>query len=296
MSDPDLHRTAKVTAYRARAGAPGGFVSTNPAFFQTLPNGLEVTQLRIQAQVEKHVDKEPNTCKIKIYNCSEQTRAFLEAKPLTIRLDAGYNGILKYVFTGDLRIGYTEFSGATAITHLELADGDRAYRYAQVTKTYGRGTRLIQAVKDAAASMGLGLSATILNNPDLQVQLSAGRTVDGYTRDELTTLLQDYGYRWSIQEGKLTILRDGQLKDNEAILISQDTGMINSPTFITPEKPTKPIMVKVESKLRAEVIAHSKIVVRSRGIASRTFSCQKIEHNLDTRSGPWDSKIEGVAV
>lgn len=288
----DINRTARVTAYRTRAGTPGGFIASNPRFFETLPNGVEIRDLRIEAQVEKHVDKEPNTCKIKIYNCNEQTRSFLKQKPLIVRLDAGYNGNLNYVFIGDLRNGYSEFTDASVITTLELADGDRAYRYAQVTKSYRKGTPVIQAVKDAAASMGLHLDPALLNAPDLRVQFAAGRSLTGQTRDELTRLLAEFGYRWSIQDGKLAVFKDNQFKSDQAVLISQETGMIGSPTFVTPEKPGKPILLKVKTKPRFEVTPHGRISVQSREVTGGAFIVQKIEHTLDTRSGPWESSIE----
>lgn len=301
-----LGRIAKVTAYRARAGKPGGFIASHPEFFQTLPNGIEILcgvvpgssepHLRLKANVEKHVDKEPNTCKITVHNLSEQTRTFLKEKPLTVRLEAGYDGVLNQLFMGDVRTAWTEFNGSTVETHLELADGDRAFRYAQVNRSYKKGTAVIIAIQEAAASMGLIVDARTLASADLQAQFAAGRTLTGATRDELTRLLAPYGYKWSIQDGRLTILKDNQTRPEEAFLISEDSGpMVGSPSFVTPTKSGDPTLVKVKSKLYSQLTAGGRIAIRSRDIATAVFRVEKVTHDLDTRQGPWDTTVEGKA-
>lgn len=289
-------RVAKVIAFRAKAGTPGGFIASNPGFFDALPNGIEISKLRIQAQVEKSSDKEPNTCKIKISNCNEQTRTFLQTKPLIVRLEAGYEGVLNYVFTGDMRTAYTDFSSSTPVTHLELADGDRAFRYAQIAKSYRKGTAIITAIKDAAATLGLIIDARTLASPVLQqTQFDAGRTLDGPTETELTLLLTKFGYQWSMQDGRLTILKDNETRPDQAVLISEDTGMIGSPSFVAPSKPGKPTLIKVKRKFIASLTPGARIVVRSRDIPNVTYRIEKVSHDLDTKEGPFDSTIDAQA-
>lgn len=302
-----FNRIAKVTAYRARAGKPGGFVASHPEFFQTLPNGIEILggivpgsnepHARIKASVEKHTDKEPNTCKIVIYNCNEQTRTFLNEKPLTVRLEAGYDGTLNQLFIGNVRTAWPEFNGVSVEMHLELGDGDRAFRYAQMNHSYRKGTKIAVAVQQAALSLGLIIDARTLASPELQAEFAAGRTLSRATHKELTDLLTPYGFRWSIQDGRLVVLKDNQTLPDEALLISEDSGpMVGSPSFITPTKVGDPTLVKVKSKLYTQITAGARIAIRSRSIATSVFRVEKIGHELDTREGPWDSEIEGKAV
>lgn len=289
-------RIAKVTAYRGRAGTPGGFVASNPSFFEQLPNGIEITKLRIKAQVDKSSDKEPNTCKITIHNCNEQTRTFLEQKPTIVRLEAGYDGVLRQLFIGDIRTCYTDFTTSTPETHIQLADGDRAWRFAQVNKTYRKGTPVAVVLKDAAASLGLSVDARVLASKELQAQFAAGRTLSGATRDELSALLGEFGYNWSIQDGRLVILKDNETLPGEALLISADSGpMIGSPSFCAPDKPKKPTLVKVKSKLYPQITPGCRIAIRSRTIHESAFRVEKVTHEIDTREGPFDSAIEGKA-
>lgn len=291
MSFRLFKRAARVTCYRANPGLPGGFISNNPQFFDKLPNAITIEGLRIKADVEKNLDKEPNKCEIVIFNCNEQTRAFLEAKPLTIRVDAGYDGNLRHVYTGDLRYGYSTLASPNWETHLQLADGDRAYRFGRVDRAYKKGTSVVTALVDCAKSFGLVLDATTLASPELQAQFASGRTLQGATRDELTRLLGPFGYSWSLQDGRIQILRDDQTRTDRAYEISEDTGLIGSPEFTTPDKIGKAAALKTKSLLFPELTPGGRIVMRSRGV-NGIFRCERIGHEFDTHEDSWFTTVE----
>ena len=257
-------RIVQVLVYRRNAGIPGGFINNNPSFF-ALPNATEITDLRIQFKIEKSVSSEPNKCELTITNCNESTRADLKAKPLTIQINAGYDGILRHLFTGDLRYGYADLKDAAWESHLQLADGDQAYRYAFSSKSYKKGTPVSAALADAARTMGITIDADTLTSADLQTQFASGVALYGPTRDALTKLLAPFGYSWSIQNGKMQILKDQDTRNDTARVINEDSGMIGSPEWTTPEKASMPATLKckclctpssfqrVESRCRVEL-------------------------------------------
>jgi hypothetical protein len=156
-----------------------------------------------------------------------------------VRLDAGYDGNLRHIFTGDIRKGWSELKDTDWLTHMHLADGDRAYRFARVNRAYTRGTSVLTALKEAARTMGLTLDAKVQASSVLQEQFANGRVVDGPARDELTALLAPYGYSWSIQNGKMQILRDEDTRTDQAFVIDETNGMIGSPEFSVPDQPKK---------------------------------------------------------
>jgi hypothetical protein len=285
-------RVGKVIAYRAVAGAPGGFIASNPQYFDKLSNATEITDLRFQFEIEKSVDSEPNTCKLTITNCQETTRVNLETKPLTVQILAGYDDAPRYLFTGDLRHGWSELDGTEWLTHLQLADGDRAFRYAQIARSYRKGSSVITALQECAQTMGLKLDAHALASPDLQAQFASGRTLQGDTRDELSRLLAPYGYRWSIQSGQLQILRDGDTLPGQAILVNESTGMIGSPQFATPDKAGKAPTLHVKMLLYPELTPGGTIKVESRSI-NGIFRIERVTHTGGTfDDDDWMSEIE----
>lgn len=301
-----FNRMVKITCYRANPGTPGGFVHSNPTFFQTLPNATVITDLRVQGRIEKSNDKAPNTLRVTITNLAESTRVDLTTRPLTVRVDAGYDGNLRHIFTGDIRKGWSEKKGTDWLTHMHLADGDRAFRFARVNKSYKRGTSVITAVKECARSMGMDLDATIIASPDLQRQFENGEVLDGATRDELSRLLAPYAYSWSIQNGKLVILRDDQIAATEAWVIDEDDGMIESPEFSVPDQPKKATIgpkasikvpkLKVRNLLFPELMPGGKVHVRSQEIDG-IFKMMRVSHDFDTGyGGKWETAIEANSV
>lgn len=296
MSDRLFKRVARVTAYRARPGVPGGFVSSNPQFFDTLPNAIVVNDARIEFSIEKSTDSDPNTCEVKITNCNETTRTDLVRKPLIVRIEAGYDGNLRHLYTGDLRYGENTHEDTEWITALQLGDGDRATRYARVNRSYAKGSNVITAVRECAKSMGLDVDAKTLASAELQAAFASGRAITGDAAAELTRLLAEYGFHWSIQDGRMQILRDNDTRPDQAHIISVDTGMIGSPSFGAPDKSGKPQPLHVKSLLYPELTPGGKIDVRSRKV-NGIFRIERVTHTGATEDdADWFSEIEARAV
>lgn len=304
MSGKLFKRVAKITAYRGNPGTPGGFINSNPTFFETLPNATTITGLRVQCRIEKSIDKSPNTLKITITNLAEATRVDLITRPLIVRVDAGYDNNLRHIFLGDLRRGWSELKGTDWLTHLYLADGDRAFRGARVAKTFKRGANVLAAVKECASRMGLPLDANVTASSALQEQFANGRVLDGPAHKELSELLAPYGYSFSIQNGKLQVLRDDEVRADQAYVISEENGMIESPEFSVPDQPKKTPKhghsakvpkIKVKNLLFPELIPGGKIKVQSRAVDG-TFKMQRVTHEFGTGDNDsWFTMIEGNA-
>jgi len=273
-------RVVKVTAYRAELES-----------FLPLPNGIEITDLRVAFEVEKHVGKEPNTAKVTISNCSADTRKFLERRPLFVRVDAGYEDGARHLFAGDLRWGTSKLDGPTWNTELELGDGERAYRHARVSRSYRRGTSVLVALGECAAAMGLELPPDVTASPDLQRQFATGASIQGPARDELTRLLAPYGFGWSIQDGRIQILKDADTRKDRALVISKDTGMIGSPEHAAPDKPGRPAMLIVRHTLYPQVTPGGLISVNARDTKG-VFRVERVRHVGDTHGDDWTTEIE----
>lgn len=267
-----------------------------PAFFGVplVANTIEIEDLRVQLKVEKHIDKEPNTCEITISNCNEQTRAFLESKPLFAQLLVGYDDDgYRHLFSGDVRRAWSEINGTDWETHLQLADGDRAFRYARVSRSYKKGASVVTALQETAAALGLRVDASVLASPDLQAQFASGTVLQGAAADEMTRLLAPYGYHWSVQDSKLVILKDGDVRPDRAIVISQDTGMIGSPSYTTPEKQGKPAALDVKMLMYPELTPGGQIQVQARAV-NGIFRVERIVHTGDTHGTDdhWITEIQ----
>lgn len=295
MNNRLFHRDCKVTCYRAQPGTPGGFVNSHPDFFEPLPNAVEITKLRVQFQIEKHIDESPNTCDITITNLSESTRTNVQKKPLIVRIDAGYQDNLRHLYTGDLRWSFSKRETTDWETLMQLGDGDRAYRYARVNRSFPAGTNVLTVLQECAKSFGLELDKTITTSPDLQRQFASGRVLTGATRDELTTLLAPFNYRWSFQDGRMQILRDEETRADQAILVSKENGMINVPSYAPPSKPGEPPTLTVKMLLYPQLTPGGTIKVESKSLDG-IFRVERVTHTGDTHGEDWTSEIEAKPI
>src|SRR3990172_565889 len=160
-----VDRTYKVTAHPQ----PSGFVADNPNFFEEVGNAIEVFALRVQFQVEKHLLKDPNTAELTISNLSEHTRTQFQTRPLRVEIAAGYQGVNKLLFVGDVRPGSgSKLLGTEWETKLLLGDGSRAFAHGRVSRSYKGGTPVKNIIRDAARALGLSLPTELENDTQLQ--------------------------------------------------------------------------------------------------------------------------------
>lgn len=285
-------RVCRLTVWRQPQ--PQSFIGKNQQFFDRIGNGIEITQLRIKFSVDKHVGAEPNTADITIFNANDETRAFVDHKPLTVKLDVGYAGIYRLLFIGDIRYSNSERNGTEWETKLQVADGSRAFAFARVNRSYKKPIRTLDVLRDAAASMSLKLPPEAEQSPELRQALATGISMHGPTREILTRLLAPYGYSWSIQNQTLQILRDDQVREDQAVLVSKRTGLIGSPARSTPSKDGKPPTVTWKMLLYPELTPGAKARLESETIQGE-YRMQKITAEGDTHAedeDSWTSSVE----
>jgi hypothetical protein len=290
MGNRLFKRACKVTVYQT---APVGFVGANSQFFEQQPNAIEITGLRVQFKVDKSLDSTPNSATVTITNAATHTRATLQTKPLVVDLQAGHDDTLRHVFTGDLRDGRSVLDGVDWSTILQLGDGERAYRAARTSRSYKAGTTVATALKDAADAMGLQLPSDVVASSDLQAQFATGRSLHGPARDELTRLLAPFGYHWSVQDGRLQILKDQDPTNGAALTLDQSSGMIGAPVFGSPEKNGAPAQLHVKALLYPELTPGCLVDVSSSQIEG-VFRVTKVTHAGDTHGDDWTTDIEAT--
>ncbi len=255
-----------------------------------------IKDLRMRFDIEKKIGKEPNTCMVIVTNLSEASRGIFEKRPLSIRLDAGYDSDIERLFAGDLISAKSTLVGTDWETELQLADGARAFMTAHVKRSYRAGTTVRTCLRDVAKSFGLSLPKMTgpKFNP-LDKQFATGVVLFGLAHRELTRLLKPGRFEWSIQDGKLQILPPFVAKTETKLIISQDSGLVGSPEFGTPEKEGKPPLLTIVSKLRPRASPGGLIEVKSQSI-NGNYRLSTVKHLGDNYSDPWDTTMEASQV
>jgi hypothetical protein len=263
-------------------------------FFALQPNAVIVEDLRVQFQIEKSLGKEPNTCSVTIHNLAERTRAETIQKPLHVRLDAGYGEDPKRLFAGDLIWGHSRKPELNWLTTMQLGDGARAYKHARARRSFKAGTSVNTVLKDLAGTMGLKVPTNVAGAKEFAKQFTTGVSIEGPSRLELDRLVKVSGMGYSIQDGTLQILRDGEFAFVEAIPVSEDTGMIGTPEFGAPkDRKSKPVLT-VRMLLEPRLRPGGAIELKARDIKG-LFGIKRVTHTGDSRGRDWYSTVEAVA-
>ncbi len=211
-----------------------------------------------------------------------------------MRLSVGYDGEenLQHLFSGDLRIADTDHSGANVETTLEMGEGDRAFQFAHVSRSYS-GVPQIKVVSDAITSLGLPVPESLKAITALSLPFTG--VVHGPAHAEVTNLLTPAGVGWSIQDGQFVALAAAQVREGEAVLIRQGDGMVGSPKIGASKKPGEAPMLHVKTLIDPRISAGGKIQVRSRDI-NGVFRVEHLEHSGDFRGKDWYTEVRARPV
>lgn len=271
----------------ARPGAAPNFFTVDGA------NAIQISELRVAFNVEKKLGGKPNVCTAQVFNLAERTRAEFQARPLYVRLEAGYENDVRRLFTGDLKFGHSEKSGNDWITEMTLGDGARAYSEARVSRSFRSGTKRRAALAELADAMGLDVPSNAAEFAELDVEFASGVALSGSAARELTRIASAAGLDWSIQDGRLQLLREADVRADEAIEISEATGMIGSPEMGPPTKKRKRPLLTVRTLLDPRITPGGRVLVKAR---SEGGLCKviRVQHTGDTHGPDWYSTAEAV--
>ncbi len=261
---------------------------------QQIPaNAIVVTGLRMAFEIEKHTGSEPNVATVMIYNLAEATRAELRRLPLYVRVDAGYDGNLQRLFTGDLRrgSGLSRKDGVLWETRLELGDGERAYQFARVNRSFISGARASSVVDECARSMGVSTNLTPEVSKLLRKEYANGITLEGTASQALSRTLTPLGLSWSIQDGRIQILRTNDVRKDQAIVISQANGMVGEPESGSPPRKGAPPLLNVKTLLEPRITPGGRIKLESERHQG-LYRVESVTHTGDTHGDDWHSELE----
>ncbi|SIP74140.1 conserved hypothetical protein [Xenorhabdus innexi] len=188
---------------------------------------VEITNLRVAFDITKTIDSEPNPATIRIYNLNPSHRNLITSKTYNrVSLAVGYEE-LRVIYMGDIIEAITLRDELDFIIQLTCGDGYTAYTGALVNKTLAAGATDSSILAEATKAMRVGHS--VIDLPKDRA-LPRGKVLTGNARDVMHKVARNNGADWSVQDGNMTVLpKDKVLADNEGFVLSQETGMIDSP-------------------------------------------------------------------
>lgn len=192
--------------------------------------GIKTGELRISFKVKKGDTESPNEAKIRVWNLSDNTLQRAKKEFDRVILQAGYQDNYGLIYSGNI-IGKRVIreGGVDTILELTCGDGDDAYINAVMNKTLKAGAQPKDVIQEVQGSFG---EYDVQNGdiPDLGGQsLPRGKVMFGMTRKYAREAAFTTDTSWSIQDGKMTMVKHDSYLPGEAVVLTASTGLIESP-------------------------------------------------------------------
>jgi hypothetical protein len=199
--------------------------------FIATPDGeaLDLGQLHCKFAISRSDAQSPNWAAITVDNLADETAKRIQAEGTRLILQAGYRDLVGVIFDGTITQAiYGRPNGTETTLTLAASDGDLAYNFATVNQTLAAGATQADQVKTAIAAMsahgvGEGFLAD-MGGPSLP----RGKVMYGMARDVMRQSCRSSVATWSIQDGKVQVLKRTGLLPGTAVLLSPSTGLIGT--------------------------------------------------------------------
>lgn len=257
-------------------------------------NDVKVTGLDLSFKVEKSLGKHPNTCEVDLFNLSRETVARMRIERAPVVVVAGYEEGAGQLFAGDARSITPVRQAPGWVLQVRCGDGEKAYQLGHVAESFPPGTSVKDVVGKVAKQIGVGLGNAVkqLSKGGLKLdEFTNGLTAMGPGVHTLDNVARAAGFSWSIQDGELQLLTDGETS-GEAVELTPDTGLVGSPEMINPEKKGEPSRMRAKSLLQPRLRPGGIVEVSSEGFARRQFRIEKVTHEGDKAGQAWYSTLE----
>lgn len=247
---------------------------------------LVINNLRISFDIDKTINEKPNPATIRVWNLnSSHLNQILSGAFDKVALSVGYQ-TLTQIYSGDITKASVQRHDLDFILTLECADGFRAYTQARITSTLKSGSNDEQILTELSKTLpNVNLGTVEVTN---KRQLPRGKVMNGDTRELLNRLARNSGADWSIQDGELVFLPKNKVLKAEAILISQETGMVNAPEHTDDG-------LELQCLLNPQLVIGGLVEVKSiLDYFNGQYKVVKLLHSGDAMEGDWLSKMTVV--
>lgn len=188
---------------------------------------IDLSNLQFQFTTSAAIIGTPKVINIKIFNVAGNTIQQILNEGLVIILNAGYNGNISTIFTGQIRqVTQGKENGVDSFITIRATDGDSFFKDGFVSMTVAAGSTPNSRLYSMAQSIGVDVNYSALDD---KTKLPFGRTYYGKMKEHIRTLSAQANCDWFIEDGKINVVERGSYLNQEVTVINASTGMIGLP-------------------------------------------------------------------
>ena len=248
--------------------------------------GVDIEGLRFAFSITKTDLQSANEAHISVYNLSDNTLGIIDDENVVLVFRAGYEdeGGAKGLFWGLVEDLETTRSSPDFETRINAYDGARRLDERYVTLSFRGGVSIERAADAAIDALGLPLG----NERPISGRMPGGFSFSGLATDALSTILDEAGLTWSVQNELLYIYAEGENVEPQALRLTKDTGLIG-PVVDVSRKGERRWMAT--SLLYPELVPGAIVRIESRE-ATGMFVIERSDFRGDTHQGEFAAEIE----
>ena len=251
---------------------------------------LKIENLFISFNIRREGSKTPAEGKIEIYNLNESNETRIRERGKRLQLFAGYGSDLNLIADGDVRRVERMRQRLDRVTRIQF--GGNVTRRTQniFNPMYENKVPIRQIVTDAVAAMGLDLGPLDAIPDEEYPEVF---TWERGAESALRLILLPHKIEHYEENGVIRFSVQGKSQDDrDAIVISEKTGMIGTPT-------TTDDGMRVRTLLDPRLLIDSRVRIESASLENERAEEQKgvykvsvVEHMGDNREGDFFTDIE----
>lgn len=283
------------------AGTDSRYIA-NTYVDSTRANGLKLTEFHIEFDINKSKETGQNS-KITVYNISDLTRHFLNAKgneaPLII-LNAGYvSSGMNLIFQGEIMKVNETFIGHTRKTEILLKSGFRNMTEAFTVRSYRPNTKASDIVRDVVRD--LKLPEGTIYYPALDgITIQKPQVLNGKSFEILKELAKNIGAKAFIEDGTINILPDNYVqRDGKYVfeISSANGNLIGSPSTKTDTELTQENQAANRENLQVRTTLNGAYQIGNQVALSSKFytgvyEIETIQHTGSYEGSDWYSVLD----
>ena len=223
--------------------------------------------------------EDPDQASVKIYNLTPETENAIEVGGDFI-LESGYQGDVGTLLEGIITDVHGEVDGTERVCDIEATDSTEECLNKQVTKSFDPGTKASEVLDFVTSEAGLTMRENRLED---DVEYKRGYVADGKAREVIKdVVINDCKSKAVVTNQELSAIPWTDAIDDAGIVLSQDTGLIGTPTRISGDHTIRTYEAKclLEHRLRAGmvVLVHSTTANGAFLIKKGTHKSDRSEH------------------
>jgi len=267
--------------------------------------GFVFSELKIGFSITKTADSNANPGKVTVTNLAKTTRDRLKDEGLVYKLRAGYAGIneaplVKEISSGDILDISTQRSSTEMITTFKIGEGTKALAETTLDKSFEEGISFDSIVGEFTKA--LDVTKGVIEGITQEV-FNSGYSATGKVKDRLDELTAKQGLEWSVQNGELHILPQNGKTAEQAVLLTQETGLLK----VFREKKNQPgqkalvdlvrfsCLLNPDIKVGREIAIFSTIdEIGDSSISPAFFKVRKVTFSGDNKDGKFTCEGEAI--